>query len=366
MVQDSSLLVFEQITQKDITNYINHVNAIDITDPFYKIELVLNDPIKDKDINYFLYTTNGVPKILMFFLTREIFINGKKSIYKDVVSPYGYSGPLISPETTDEELISFWKSVDNWYRANNIITEFIRFSLNNNQRCYSGKIVPTLKNIKGAIVSEKLQWENFDKKVRNNYRRAIKSNLDFKIFYGDEISKSVVEDFYKIYRATMIRKNAEKELFFSLDYFLKYVENNPKNCAIATIYHEEKAISSEFLLLSNETIYSYLGGTFSEYFRTRPNDFLKVNVLNWGREKNFKYYLLGGGRSDCDQLYAYKKAFFPKDNDVTFYTGRKIINPEIYKQLIKGNLVNKINTEDLIKNSKNDFFPAYRIKTDEH
>lgn len=366
MIQDSSLLIFEHINQKDFTTYTNHVNSIDSTNPFYKIELVMNDPIEDRDINYFLYITNGIPKILMIFLSREIIINGNKTIYKDVVSPYGYSGPLISAKTTDKELIAFWESVDNWYRDHNIITEFIRFSLNNNQRCYSGKIVPTLKNIKGTIISEKSQWESFDKKVRNNYRRAVKSGLDFKLFHHNDINKSVVEDFHTIYRATMIRKHAEKELFFSLDYFLKYIENNPENCAIITIYYEGKAISSEFLLLSNDTIYSYLGGTLSEYFRTRPNDFLKVNVLNWGRERNFKYYLLGGGKKDCDQLYAYKKAFFPKDDDVIFYTGRKIINPEIYKQLSTDKLDDKISTEDLITNSKNGFFPAYRITTDEH
>ena len=135
------------------------------------------------------------------------------------------------------------------------------------------------------------------------------------------------------------------------------------------VYKDNLPISTEFILLSSETVFSYLGGTNSEYFNTRPNDFLKVNMMNWARKLDFKYYVLGGGRANEDSLYDYKKFFFPKDEDVIFYTGRKVLNQKIYQELVvKAKNLNgrKEIKEDKLKNKNSTvkvdtFFPTYRI-----
>ena len=119
------------------------------------------------------------------------------------------------------------------------------------------------------------------------------------------------------------------------------------------------------LLLSNDTVFSFLGGTDAEFFDARPNDFLKINVMNWARKMGYKYYLLGGGKTNNDGLYNYKKSFFPKDKSIVFFTGRKILDMDIYEKLVaiaqKENKLSGIDTND---NSK-DFFPKYRgSKTD--
>ena len=357
---ENKLDILNLETEDDLQVYREYLSSIDSTNPFYKIELVLNNNFEDNHLKYFLFTTHGIPKVVMIFIIRNIDFGPEPSKYKDVVSPYGYSGPLISPTAAQDDLISFWDHVDSWYRNNNVITEFIRFSLNDNKTSYSGLTVPTLRNVKGVILEEKLQWEKFDKKVRNNFRKAVQNQLSFKLFFQN-ITNTQVENFYNIYTSTMTRRKADTELFYSLAYFKEYIHNNPNNCAVALVYLEDKPISTELLLLSDDEVFSYLGGTLSDYFNTRPNDFLKVNVLNWARKTNFKYYILGGGRTDNDQLYQYKKSFFPKDEDVIFYTGRKIVNHEVYNELLLR--TKNISGESLKNeiNSSTDFFPEYRI-----
>ncbi len=91
--------------------------------------------------------------------------------------------------------------------------------------------------------------------------------------------------------------------------------------------------------------------------------------MNWARKLDFKYYVLGGGRANEDSLYDYKKFFFPKDEDVIFYTGRKVLNQKIYQELVvKAKNLNgrKEIKEDKLKNKNSTvkvdtFFPTYRI-----
>jgi len=127
---------------------------------------------------------------------------------------------------------------------------------------------------------------------------------------------------------------------------------------IAVTYFEDKPISTELIIVNENVMHSFLGGTISDYFNLRPNDFLKIEIIKWGLQNNMNYYALGGSRKDEDSLYKYKKSFFPKDKDVIFDTGRKIINNTLYQKLMS-----KL-TEDkaLIKNSIKDinvYFPLY-------
>lgn len=350
--------VFNINDQKSLKKYKKTLKALKNLNPFYKTELLDTTNMTTHQLNYFVLKKGGVPIIVMPFYKRNITTKNTSTIYSDVISPYGYSGPLICPNEFDSQLLKhFWFKVDQWYKKENVISEFIRFSLNDNHKEYSGVLIPTLKNVKGTIINCKEQWDKFKSKVRNNYRKSTQQGLKIKIYQG-EISKTIIEEFYNIYIETMKRNNAHEQYFHNITYFENFINNNEKSRIIATVYKDDIAISTELVLIGNNTLYSYLGGTVAEYFKTRPNDFLKIEVLNWARENNFKHYILGGGREDGDNLYKYKKTFFPNDDDAIYYTGRKVLNWEAYESLVeqKGNL-NKV---EKIENITQDFFPLYR------
>jgi len=354
------LLVNEIKNEEDLIAFKKSLLAL-CNDPFNKI-IVKNskDSNSDEKLFYFSYSENDVVKVMMPFYLRNIYINEALTSYFDVSSPYGYSGPVYIQDTSDTLLLKeFWNHVDDWYKKNNIITEFIRFSLNGNHKEYTGELIHTLKNVKGKIIDEETQWINFKPKVRNNYRRALKDELTIKIYDESNINEELITLFYTIYTNTMNRNNATKHYFYSLSFFKDFIKINHKNCAVTFVYKDDKPVSTELMIISDDIIYSFLGGTLAEYFSSRPNDFLKIEVIKWALKKGIKYYVLGGGRTDDDGLYKYKKAFFQHDEDVVFYTGRKVLNSEIYNRLIK-----EIEVEvevDIIKEKTNQkFFPAYR------
>jgi len=135
-----------------------------------------------------------------------------------------------------------------------------------------------------------------------------------------------------------------------MEYFENLIFENKNNFEIVFVVKDNLRISTELIIYWKDTLFAFLGGTNKEYFKYRPNDFLRVEVIKLACKKNMNYYVLGGGRKDGDSLFKSKKALFPKDEDCIFYTGRKIINQEIYKQLTAN-----LNTE-----SNPSFFPKYR------
>ena len=149
--------------------------------------------------------------------------------------------------------------------------------------------------------------------------------------------------------------------FYTLESFNYFVLNNLDLCAICTIYDHDKPVSTELLLISHNSVFSFLGGTMIDAFEKRPNDYLKFEVINWARSKGFENYILGGGYGYEDSIFKYKKAFFP-DDVVKYVTGRKIIDKEKYFYFVDE--VNKIKSEDNLLNfDDNSFFPLYNKQT---
>ncbi len=292
---------------------------------------------------------------------RNVIIGETITQYFDFISPYGYSGPFYTDSSNEYDLKEFWKNVDIWYIKNNIVSEFIRFSLQNNHSNYSGNLFPTMLNIKGKIIEPDRQWKSFDHKVRKNVKKAIREALKCSIYYK-EIEDKYIEEFHEIYIQTMIRTNASESFLYSINNFKKFIKNNVDSSAICTVYDQDIPISSELVLISEDSIFSFLGGTNDSFFDKRPNDFLKFHLINWGREINKQYYVLGGGYGYEDGIFKFKKTFFPNDI-VTYYTGRKIINKDIYI-----NLINLSSEYRVTKGKKKllltdtTFFPLYNKK----
>ena len=71
----------------------------------------------------------------------------------------------------------------------------------------------------------------------------------------------------------------------------------------------------------------------------------------WGCRNGYEWLHLGGGLgAKGGPLYDFKKSFYKKGEDKTFYIGRKIFNKEAYDMLIS------LREEELSEG----FFPRYR------
>lgn len=340
--------------------YKKALNQVGCDSAYYSYELLSSGQTDLEQLHFLTYASSDNDIIaVMPFVLRAIVLKGSETGFYDVSSPWGYNGPFFKEGSSAHEVQEFWNAADNWYLQSNVVSEFLRFNFFENHKNYSGEVVHTLFNVKGAITDWERFWSNLKSNTRNQFRKAEKTGLEFKLFYED-ITEKQVEDFYKVYIGTMDRRDAIDSFYHPLKYFLEFWRNNEHKCAIGLVYKDGLPISTELFLISEKTMYSFLGGTDSEYFKLRPNEYLKISAVKWANEEGLRYYMIGGGLSNGkeDKLYLYKKKYFPFDDDIDFYTGRKILMPQKYKEFseISGQECTDSSNEKITVG----FFPKYR------
>ena len=302
---------------------------------------------------------NGTPLLLLYedgrdrainvVLKRDIALDeklqGKIEVgcYYDLITPYGYGG--------------FWGSVNDWEKLNQTYTEyckenhyiceFVRFELfTDYYKHYDGEVESRTHNVVRSLdMPLDDMWMDFKQKVRKNVKKAKANNLECII----EHDGFYLDDFLRIYYATMDRSNAKGEYYFSKQFY-EDLNKMKENVMYFHALYKNKIVSTELVLFGAENCYSYLGGTDREFFDVRPNDYLKYEIIKWAKEKGLKNFVLGGGYGSDDGIFQYKLCLAPHGQQ-NFYIGRKIFDKELYDKLVATR-----NDEDL----NADFFPLYR------
>lgn len=270
----------------------------------------------------------------------------------DITTPYGFGGPVVSPGGDQRLVQNFYQCFAGYCREKKIITEFTRFHplLKNHLFC---KKQVTLARVSTSVyvdLTRSLEeiWANYERNNRKNIKKACREGL--KVLIEEEPNH--FEEFLSIYHDTMERNKASKFYYFPRDFYEKIHRNLKNNYIYAHTIKDQKIISTELLLFNERFIHSFLGGTLPEYFIYRPNNILKHEVIKWARARGIKYFLLGGGYSDGDGIFRYKRSF-SRDGITDFYVGKKIYNEEAVKML------EQLTASEKKSHDKN-YFPPYR------
>ncbi|MDT0193797.1 GNAT family N-acetyltransferase [Arthrobacter sp. AB6] len=295
--------------------------------------------------------------VLYAFILREVRPSPiADTVLRDMTTPYGYGGPFVWG-LTDVANVSkgFWSTFDEWAAANSVVTEFIRFALFPEKLLpYPGEVSCRSQNVVRSLqVDDDSLFKSFEAKVRKNVRKAVRHGLAVKI---DE-DGSYLADFMRIYESTMNRREATSGYYFPRKFFEAIKRNLPGQFAYLHVVLDENIVSTELVLLSHDTSYSFLGGTDSSYFDLRPNDLLKYEIIRWSRSKGLKHFVLGGGAAPNDGIERYKRSFAPSGN-VDFLTGQRILMPQAYEQLVLRREAESSASD--ARDTDHAFFPAYR------
>lgn len=294
------------------------------------------------------------------FIKREIPMSLEDDIiYFDLVTPYGYGGPVITAVLAGkkQELVQrFYYAFKAYCKVNNVVSEFVRFHpIVNNARdfeaVYNGKCIrntlgTNLKDYDDVVQSE------FSKKCRRNIRKALRHGVTYRVIEapGD------MQSFKHIYYATMDRNHASHFYYFDNAYFENCLKYFREHIVVVEALFEGEIIASEFDFVSNNVIHSHLAGTLNQYMYLSPSYILAYAITEWGKERGYDVIHHGGGRSNSteDLLYKFKKQF-AKNTEFEFWTGRKIWHEAHYDQLCQ-----KANVHRDIE-----FFPAYRYERED-
>lgn len=255
---------------------------------------------------------------------------------RDIVSTYGYGGPVFEgPETARHEAATAFECLfTEEVRRRDGIAEFVREDLFQGRLALrnSGEHVCNQMNI---IVNLRKSIEEIERaykpKVRKNVNRALSNGLKIII----DCEGKFIDDFLRIYYHTMERREASCSFFISKDNFMALLKDlKPTNSVFFVhVKDSDGIIASEMILTSSDSMYSFLGGTLKNYFEMRPNDLLKHEAIMWGRKKGYSHFVLGGGASPDDGIFKYKEGFEP-DGKVPFFVRRIIHNPGAYEFLL--------------------------------
>lgn len=300
--------------------------------------------------------SNG--KVKHQFIKREIpqkiLPDGEQ--WYDIVTPYGYGGPLIIEIEDDnkEQLVKeFYEEFAKYCENEHIVSEFVRFHpVVENALDFKEIYNPTwdrytvgtnLKDFDNPIQME------FSKSCRKHIRHAYNKGVEYKIIMAPDN----LEEFQKAYFSTMKRNDATDYYYFDEEYFQKILYYYRNQIVLGEALYEGKVIAASLNYISNKIIHVHLSGTFEEYLNLSPAYILKHGLAVWGKENGYEYIHYGGGRSnkEDDELFLFKKKF-GANTCFDFYVGRKIWQPQVYDKICEINHVN-INSS---------FFPAYRSR----
>jgi len=265
-------------------------------------------------------------------ITKEPYGNVGVVPLWDIITPYGYGGPFLWNCSNANAVASyFWRVFDLWAAKKNIVSEVIKYNLfNDHMLPYCSAKDEQMKNIVVDLrPDEEVLWMSFDHKVRKNVNKAVRAGVHVAVDTRGER----LNDFLKVYKETLDRRAADRKYYFNAEYFTKMHEGLPGQFAYFHALHDNQVISTELVLISAESIYSFLGGTLKEKFSLSPNDLLKYEIIKWAKNNSKKYFVLGGGYENEDGIYRHKRSFSPA-GIFPFYIGSRICNAVLYNKLL--------------------------------
>jgi len=357
-VQDTTFQVLDAADAKERAMWMEVWSSWPRRDVFAHPEYVrLYECEHEKAFAAVYKTESGT--ILYPFLRRYLgaleWVPREMASWSDITSPYGYGGAYYWGDDNSKVEVSagFWEAYDRWAKRENCISEFIRFHLFEQDlaSCPAEKVFRNKNIVRTLALSEDDLWMNFKHKVRKNVKKSQQAGLECLI---DEDGR-YLSDFLSLYKSTMDRRDAADFYYFNREYFEAVFDRLPTNSAYFYVLDGHEIISTELVLYSPETVYSFLGGTREEAFDKRPNDLLKYKVMLWAKEHGISNYVLGGGYMPEDGIYRYKKSFAP-NGEYGFFTGQRINDAEGYKRLVD----TRIDSLNGTWQSREGYFPQYR------
>lgn len=275
--------------------------------------------------------------------------------YYDIVTPYGYGGPVIRHAADREKLVEEYREQFARYcEENHIICEFVRYHpiLRNHedfasvyQTQYSRHTVGTnLKDNADPVMSD------FSKSARREVRKAENAGVTCTV----HLHPDNLDTFRALYEETMDRNRAGAMYYFPDAYYAMLTNELKDSVMEIQTHYEGETVASEIYFVGGNLLHAHLLGSNQKLLDIGGGAIIEATAARWGRENGYHYIHHGGGRTSAedDPLYMYKKKF-GKNTEFDFYIGKKIWNQEIYDRMVE---LRKSHGE--IENPG--FFPEYR------
>lgn len=303
------------------------------------------------------YQGNGLKGICAFMLRDITSLDWAKAYQNkayDVVTPYGYGGWLLEGDKSNENLQSFWDEYVAAMKEHDIVDAFTRWCpwlINQDEVRGFSNVIDLGNTIFMDTTSEDVIFLNIKSKDRATIRKAIKNGV--MIERSDDLQ--LLEEFRKIYNATMDKDHAEEYYYFKPEFYQSIARDMKGHWKLFYAMHEGQMIAASIILFANGKMHYHLSGSKLEFRSLNATNLILYEVAKYASTNGYKLFHLGGGvGSGTDPLYKFKKTF-NKNGDLQFSISKDTFNQEIYDELVE--LRRKV---DSTFDNSTGFFPAYR------
>lgn len=274
----------------------------------------------------------------------------KDTVYNDITSVYGYSGPLTKNISDDYDNSDFQVALNKYLKTRNIVSVFNRLNpFIKNQKTVLKDLGDYREN--SAVVAIDLRETLY--KQKQNYQRRMKSQINKarrvctlkKASTRDDIKK-----FVEIYHQNMDRVNADESYYFDESYFNEFMRSKSYKSELLLAFSNDtnEAIAGALFVKTNNIVQYHLGGTKTEFLHMMPIKLIIDEMRIMATEEGYHNLNLGGGyRGLADSLLRFKMSYTKRIK--AFNIWKYIVNQEVYDHLASQNETKKI-----------DYFPSYR------
>jgi serine/alanine adding enzyme len=272
--------------------------------------------------------------------------------YVDLVTPYGFNGPLVLDcSVADRHTLAteFDEAFQQYCLQEHIVSEYIRFNPWLRNHLDFETIYTTKYNnytLFTNLTVHDFYLEEFSSKTRNHIRKAVKSGVQIEF----DFSGSSINEFHHLYQKTIKKNNVFEYYLFDIDFLMKTFNALKNEQFIINAIFEGKYISSAIFLHYGDYIHYHLAANDPRYYPLCANSLILHEACKWGQSKDKKQLHLGGAFSE--ELFIFKKGF-TKNGICDYYVGEKIRNETIYNEFVNNKIKN-----GTIKNPS--YFPLYR------
>lgn len=276
----------------------------------------------------------------------------------DVVTPYGYGGPLASVEEPKRRrtlLEAFDAAQDRLFAGIGVVSEFVRFHpLLATQEGFEGRmdLVRRGRTVWLELTdSEEGLFAVMNPKARNKIRRARREGVTA----GVETGTGAVRTLTAIYTETMGRLGAPASYFFPESYFAALVAMPGQAAEIIVARHGERPLWAGVFMRHGPYLHYHLSGTSGDSRIPGVNNLALLEASVLGAQRGARIFHLGGGfGSKEDDLFAFKAGV--GDRRAEFWTGARVHDGAAYERLCEARREGTGGGAPL----DGHYFPAYR------
>ena len=243
--------------------------------------------------------------------------------YFDIVSPYGYSGPIAL--MADAQWIIFLDAFHDYCLEDNIVAEFARLHPFIGTNIWLSPYYERDIYYIGLVDSREQIWHNFDKGCKSAVKKA-QREFGFAQFLG-----GISDEFPCQYQSQSL---------YHFDY---------------EFFDKARRLLAGYIVTftAGESLALFLiYGDYCHYFLSAGHgaaNLILWEAIQWAKAQGCKLFNLGGGLRAGDSLESFKRSFTPFHKP--FFTYRKIHNQKMYNELCEA--------KGIDPKSKG-YFPAYR------